>query len=636
MHQPIRRLLENIFLIGIFGRHQDSEDARKLILVNSITLFAIVVLSIIGVASVYRGSLLVGMLDLSAAALLLCCIVYLRRTGEHQIPMTVGISIMTCLYFYLFVTGGVNQTGYLWYYTFPIFTLYLMGKKWGSMANGLLFLPSVIYLVLQWMAEDPQYSQDFIIRFVPSVLCVFLFAYLFETTRLKTYHRLTEKQAELESSVVALRCKEEELKKAYDDLEDRIEKRTEELQSSNETLKREIEERSRSEERRRQLEGELVRAQKMEVIGTLAGGVAHDLNNLLSGITTYPELLLMKISSDSELREPLETIRSTGQKTVMIVQDLLTLSRRGTATFVPVDFKKVLTDYLESHEFKRLLSFHSGVTVNTQFCKSAPTIQGSVVHLGKAVMNLMTNAAEAMPSGGVITVALDCISVDTNPNPRGPPKGDFVRLSIADTGSGIPPEDVDHIFEPFFTTKAMGRSGTGLGMTVVWGTLQDHNGHIEIHTSPESGTRFDLFFPHTEDGPRLPNSSEDSYPRGEGQTVLVVDDVPEQREIATRLLKELGYSVHSVSSGESAVAFLKKEAMAMVLLDMIMMPGIDGLETLRRILKRRPDQRVVIASGFSESGLIDEAIRLGARGYLKKPYSIWAVAHAVRDALETV
>ncbi len=259
----IEQVLENVFLPGLYRRLDDEEDARQPILVNSITLFAIVVLTIVGTASVIRRSVRVGILDLSAVLFLCLCIVYLRRTGRHRIPVVTGMSIMTCLYFYLFITGGVNGAGHLWYYTYPLFTLYIMEKRDGTVANQVLFVPTVLFLAVQWTETVPLCDRDFILRFLPSVVCVYLFAYLFETTRLRTFERLNRKKAELESSYRELRSKDDQLKEAYDELEQRIEKRTRELTRSNEALRVEIEERKQSERRRWKLEAELSRAQKM-------------------------------------------------------------------------------------------------------------------------------------------------------------------------------------------------------------------------------------------------------------------------------------------------------------------------------------------------------------------------------------
>lgn len=632
--QPFVRFFEKVFLIGIYRYLQDYEKARKLIIVNSITLYAIVVLLIIGTINYLRGNSVLGVVDVSTAVLLIGCIVYVRWFERYKLPTFVGIGAMTGLYGFLFFTGGGSGCGFIWYFTYPLFTLYIMGRRDGFIANLILMVPSFIYLVSMWHDADPLYSQDFTIRFIPSMFCVFFFSFIFESTRLKAFRNLQEKQDQLVETIGELQRKESELKKAHDSLEAQVAERTNALRQTNEELTVEIEERKRSQKRQKRLENQLLQAQKMKAIGTLAGGVAHDLNNILSGITSYPELMLMKLPKESPLRAPLQTIQSSGEKAAAIVQDLLTLSRRGAATFCPVDLHIVVTKYLESPELKKMLSFHPGVTVKTHFESPPFAISGSAVHLSKTIMNLVTNAAEAMPKGGCIGIGLCGTRLDPGHQISGKlAPGQYIKLTVSDTGKGIDPLVIDRIYEPFFTTKKMGRSGSGLGMAVVWGTVEDHQGHIRIQSSPESGTAFELWFPAIEDDVQPPDCAEAELPRANSETVLVVDDVVEQREIAKAILTDLGYIVTAVDSGENAIAYLQEADADLLLLDMAMEPGLDGLETYRRILEFKPGQRAVIVSGFSDSERIQSTLKLGAHSYVKKPYAIESISKAIRDAL---
>lgn len=388
---------------------------------------------------------------------------------------------------------------------------------------------------------------------------------------------------------------------------------------------------------RQRIEARLGQAEKMEMIGTLAGGVAHDLNNILSGVVTYPDLLLMKIPADSPLTKPLMAIKRSGEKAAAIVQDLLTLARRGVTIKEPVNCNLVIDEYLHSPECQQLLDRHPGVEIVTEYAEDLQNILGSPVHLMKTVMNLISNGVESMAQSGQIRITTENRYID---NPlklyENITEGEYVVLMVEDQGSGIQPEDLDKIFEPFYTTKKMGRSGTGLGMAVVWGTIKDHGGFIDCKSTLGQGTRFTLYFPVTS---RIRLQQRTTIPlaeyQGHGEKILVIDDSEEQREIAATILNDMGYQVATVDSGEAGVERLKQEPFDLLLLDMILGPGIDGLDTYRQILAHTPGQKAIIASGFSETERVGEALRLGARQYLKKPYTIAKLGMAVRHGLDT-
>ncbi len=393
--------------------------------------------------------------------------------------------------------------------------------------------------------------------------------------------------------------------------------------------------RKTAEEEKRSLEERLLRSQKMEALGLLAGGVAHDLNNILSGIVTYPELLLLDLPEESPLRQPLITIQDSGLKAVTIIQDLLTLARRGVTQTQVTNLNDLISTYLRSPEHEKIMSFHPGIRIKTSLEADLPNISGSPTHLVKTVMNLVSNAAEAQPGEGEILISTESCYLDSPfKGYQTVPEGEYALLKIQDRGIGIAPEDLQRIFEPFYTKKVMGRSGTGLGMAVVWGTVQDHRGYLQVTSEIGRGSAFALYFPITRQarGPEIESLPLEAY-LGHQEKVLVIDDLLEQREIAQKILIRLGYQVFSVASGEEAVEFLKNTPVDVLLLDMIMDPGIDGLETYQRILKIHPRQKAVISSGFSETDRVLEAQCLGARGYLKKPYTLEKLGLALREEL---
>jgi len=386
---------------------------------------------------------------------------------------------------------------------------------------------------------------------------------------------------------------------------------------------------------RHQLELKLENAKKMEFMGTIAGGVAHDLNNILTGIVSYPELLLMQIPEDSPLIKPIETIKKSGEKAAVVVQDLLTLARRGVANKQPVDLNQIISNFLNSPECNKIISFHPHVHIKTDLVERIKSISGSSVHLSKTVMNLVSNAAEAMPNGGEIKIATRNIHLENSTigNTNGI-DGEYVLLEITDNGMGISQEDLEKIFEPFYTKKIMGRSGTGLGLAVVWGTVMDHHGHIDVKSDPHSGSAFNLYFPVSDDEAQLSTHELDAKKySGNGETVLVVDDIKEQREIASGILTELNYVVATVSSGEEAISYVKKKPVDLVIMDMLMPPGMDGLTTYEEIVKICPGQKAVIASGFAETDRVKKALNMGVGQFIKKPYSISDVGVSVQNEL---
>ena len=397
-----------------------------------------------------------------------------------------------------------------------------------------------------------------------------------------------------------------------------------------------ITELKQSQEEKKELGVQLLRAQKMEAIGTLAGGVAHDLNNILSGFVSYPQLLLMQLAPESPLRKPLQTIQKSGERAAAVVQDLLTLARRGVGATEVVDLNRTVAEFLSSPEYLNLKSVSCNLEIDTTLASERVCVVGSPVHLTKTIMNLVFNAAEAMPRGGKITLStIRCRVEQSRKGFEEVPPGDYVALTVADSGIGIPQTDIERIFEPFYTKKTMGRSGTGLGMAVVWGTVKDHHGFIEVTSRLNHGTVFRLFFPACD---QLPKQGRPHFDlarfTGRGESILVVDDVASQRQIATEILDRLGYRTTAVDSGEAALEYLHHHTAQLLLLDMMMEPGMDGLETFRQALRLDPHQKAVIVSGFSETSRIRKAQNLGAGAFLKKPYALEKLGLAVRTELD--
>lgn len=387
---------------------------------------------------------------------------------------------------------------------------------------------------------------------------------------------------------------------------------------------------------RKRLEERLNRAEKMEGLGRLAGGVAHDLNNVLGVLVGYSELLRDKMPENSPLKRYADNIFQSGMRGAAIIQDLLTLARRGVNVSEVVDLNRLTYDYLRTPEFENLKSHHPGIKIWTELEEGLLNIKGSPVHLSKTLMNLITNAAEAVSGRGEVTIRTENRYLDRPIKGYDEmEEGDYVVLTVSDTGSGISANDLGRIFEPFYTKKVMGKSGTGLGLAVVWGTVKDHNGYIDVRSEEGLGSTFTIYFPVTREAPaKVEKAVSPVAYTGKGESILIVDDVKEQRELAMSMLGSLGYQIEAVASGEEAIEYLKEKKADLIVLDMIMEPGIDGMETYRKIIEMNHEQKAIIVSGFSETNRVKKAQEIGAGAFVRKPYILEKIGLAVRGELD--
>jgi len=376
----------------------------------------------------------------------------------------------------------------------------------------------------------------------------------------------------------------------------------------------------------------LTDAQRMESIGLMASSVAHDLNNIMAGIITYPELLLMDLSDDFKYREELLMIKEAGKRAAAVVNDLLTVARGAICKKEVQDVNAIISSYLNSFEFKEIKQRYPEIKITPYLEGKLQNISCSTMHLSKSIMNLVNNAAEAIQTKGQIIFTSKNVQINSPYHGYETIEpGEYVMLSVEDDGPGISEQDIKQIFSPFYSKKVMGRSGTGLGLAVVWNTVHDHGGFIDV-TSSSKGTLFSLYFPVDRYGvctPAQPSPAISHY-RGNGQKVLVVDDQQSQREIASRLLSRLGYQALTAKSGEEAIELIKTTPVDLVILDMLMDPGISGCETYRQIIKYAPGQKAIITSGYSDIADINRAMELGISQFIKKPYSLHEIAQALK------
>jgi len=398
---------------------------------------------------------------------------------------------------------------------------------------------------------------------------------------------------------------------------------------------RDITKRKQAEEALRESEQKLSIAKRMEAIGFMAAGIAHDLNNILSGIVGYPDLILMDLPENSPLRKPIEIIRVSGNRAAAVVSDLLAVARGVAIGEEILNINSIINEYIRSAEHNKLQTTNPTITFIFQLDPSLLNTECSSSHIKKSLLNLVTNATEAIEDSGTVIIST------TNRYLDKPLKGyedvcqgEYAVLTVYDDGLGLSTEDLDRIFEPFYTKKIMGRSGTGLGLAVVWNTVQNHGGYVNV-LSDEVGTIFELYFPITRDEVAADEelSSWENY-AGNRETILVIDDEKLQREIACGLLIKLGYSAIAVSSGEEAIGYLKTHSVDLIVIDMIMFPGRNGRETYESIIKTQPNQKSIIASGYAETEDVKSIQKLGAGKYIKKPFTLGTLALAVKEELK--
>lgn len=395
---------------------------------------------------------------------------------------------------------------------------------------------------------------------------------------------------------------------------------------------RDITEQKKAEKDKQELRERLARAQRMESLGMLASGVAHDLNNILGPLAAYPDIIRTLIAPDNPALKHLEKIEFSAKKAAEAVQDLLMMARRDRYEMTTLDLNSIVNNYLESPEFIQLHKKHEAISTEINLADNELKVRGSSFHLTKLVKNLVINAFDAMANYGILRIATRHCHVDKLLGGfDNIEKGNYAILTVSDTGIGIEPHDLKRIFEPFYSKKQLGRSGSGLGLSIVYGIVKDHNGYIDVASSVNGGTEFIIYLPLLEEDLTGGESKQVDI-RG-CEKILVVDDLEEQRELASIILGSLGYNVSVAASGEESIEILRKGDFDVVVLDMIMEGGMDGLDTYLEILKFKPDSKVIIASGYSESDRVIEAEKKGVRAYLKKPYTMQQLGKTIRNVI---
>jgi len=382
------------------------------------------------------------------------------------------------------------------------------------------------------------------------------------------------------------------------------------------------------------LEQQLRHSQKMEAVGQLAGGVAHDFNNILTVIKGYANFLLSRGNLDSEAAEYIQEVFIAADRASKLTCQLLTFSRKRAMKLQVLDLNQILTHLAKM--LQRVIS--EDIHLHFRYAPSLPAIKADASMMEQVVLNLVVNARDAMPHGGQLIISTECREIDQSSARRHAEArpGRYVCLTVRDTGCGIAPDLISHVFEPFFTTKAPG-DGTGLGLATVYGIVKQHNGWIEVTSQMGAGTTFQIFLPGQ---PQLIAAPvrEPAEPQVAGghETILIVEDQAELRQVAAEILSRYGYRVFQAASGVEAMTIWEKTdgEMDLVLTDLIMPDGLTGWELSRKLRDQKSNLRVIYTTGYSIE-LVEHKLALPPDGpILQKPFSPAMLGKAVRECLD--
>ncbi|MBN1308597.1 MAG: response regulator [Chitinispirillaceae bacterium] len=501
---------------------------------------------------------------------------------------TVFVFFVGTVFIVLVATQFPEPAIVLWCFPFPLVAVFLLGSSRGGIALIIYNIGVVGVFLYDIILGPARYDYGYAVRYSGVLVVISILAYYYESLRVRT--------------ITIIRT-------ANLSLEQRVEEKTKALEES---------------------QGRLHQAEKMEAIGLLAGGIAHDFNNQLTGITAFADLILASAQTDDEIRECAEGILTASRRSAELTGQLLAFARKASILSIPVDMHQVVGEVVSliSHTFDKR------IVIQRELAAQPPTVRGDPGRLENALLNLALNARDAMPSGGELRFATETVELDepfcqTLHHDIVP--GEYLHVSITDTGRGMDRKTANRIFEPFFTTKERGK-GIGMGLPAVYGTILSHSGAITVSSEPDRGSTFHIYLPLLKQEPPPVDSKEIKtvpHEKFHGH-ILLVDDEQTLASSVKKLLQLMGFTVTIRSNGREAVDFYRDNwrTVDIVILDMVM-PVMDGKDAFIAMKRINPEIVVVLASGYSLGGEARSILDLGAKRFIQKPFTF----SQIRDAL---
>lgn len=583
-----QQLQSSIIKILTFGLiiPDDIELRGKIIVFHIMLLIGVLLLFPLGILRLYQGSSDVGFANLSVATILLLLWFFRLITRSYIYFHIASITIIVFFIGYLAISTGHETTGLLWSYMLPGICLFLFDRKYGSIILTLYLIAVIVCFLVPFFPSFYNYTHATKLTFTISFIVIWIMAYYFESIMFAIQWDVSQKNIRLERALVEL----EETK------------------------------------------DQLFHAQKMEAIGRLAGGVAHDFNNILGGIAGYADLLRTQYaSSDPKVEKYATTILNASFRASDLTSKLLAYARKGKYQVVVVDMHKVVTDTIDICQH----TMPKNIVLKHRLNASVATVMGDRNQLQNALINLAVNAQDAMPEGGELTVetAIVDITGDTTGTPEELPcAGRFLEITMTDTGNGMDPVTLSNAFEPFYTTKSECK-GTGLGLSSVYGTIKSHNGYIRLKSELNQGTTVEMYLPSVEVPVKHADNAPATVSNGKG-TIVFIDDEEIVRIMAGEMLKTLGYTTVLFKNGKETLEYYKRnfKKIDLVIIDMVM-PQMGGLDCFMALKEINPHCRALAISGYDANDEIKKMLKHGVKGFLQKPFDITAFSQAVRESL---